>query len=166
VQDLEKIRQPTKEQKDDIEHSKNVMAYLKEGKDIRYRYDLALYGILGSVQVRGMEYEGNRLLEFVDASDSQAGCVLDQPEREGLQEKEEQVAVQDLPMDKRIPLKTLRPSDLMQEHGGEPLIPFSAALETRLREMSPEEQETYQKEEEVVSALPKIITTGFKYGSV
>lgn len=50
----------------------------------------------------------------------------------------------------------------VQANGGEPIIPFSGAFEANLAEMPEDEQAKYLKEVEVPSALPKIITTGFK----
>lgn len=50
----------------------------------------------------------------------------------------------------------------INEHGGEPLIPFSATLETTLLGMEQAEKEGYCQENGTSSALPKIITTGFK----
>lgn len=50
----------------------------------------------------------------------------------------------------------------VQANGGEPIIPFSGAFESRLAEMPDDERAKYEKEVEVSSALAKIITTGFK----
>ncbi|CAK7345898.1 unnamed protein product [Dovyalis caffra] len=49
----------------------------------------------------------------------------------------------------------------VQEHGGEPIIPFSCVLERNLADMLPNEVEKYCEENKVQSALPKIIKTGF-----
>ncbi|KAJ9147167.1 hypothetical protein P3X46_029359 [Hevea brasiliensis] len=49
----------------------------------------------------------------------------------------------------------------VQEHGAEPIIPFSCVLERNLADMSPDEAAKYCKENKVQSALPKIIKTGF-----
>jgi len=49
----------------------------------------------------------------------------------------------------------------IQEHGGGTLIPFSGALEGSLLEMPEDEQAVYLKENELTSALPKIIKTAF-----
>ena len=48
------------------------------------------------------------------------------------------------------------------EHGGEPIIPFSAAFEKKLVDMPDDEAAAYQKDNEIVTCLPKIIKTGFK----
>ena len=47
-------------------------------------------------------------------------------------------------------------------HGGDPVIPFSGAFESRIFDMPDDEKEAYLKENGAVSALPKIITAGFK----
>ncbi|EMD33303.1 hypothetical protein CERSUDRAFT_117926 [Gelatoporia subvermispora B] len=50
----------------------------------------------------------------------------------------------------------------IDEHNpGDPLIPFSVALEERLEAMEPEEREEEQKKIGAVSALPKITTAGY-----
>ncbi|KAL9265551.1 Obg-like ATPase 1-like protein [Drosera capensis] len=49
----------------------------------------------------------------------------------------------------------------VQEHGGEPIIPFSGALERNLADITVDEAEKYCEENKVQSALPKIIKTGF-----
>eukprot|EP01100_Stratorugosa_tubuloviscum_P002690 TRINITY_DN163_c0_g3_i1.p1 TRINITY_DN163_c0_g3~~TRINITY_DN163_c0_g3_i1.p1 ORF type:complete len:391 (-),score=216.22 TRINITY_DN163_c0_g3_i1:186-1358(-) len=46
-------------------------------------------------------------------------------------------------------------------HGGEPIIPFSAALETKLQDMSPEEARNYLTERKIITAIPKIIKSGY-----
>ncbi|GAQ86894.1 GTP-binding protein [Klebsormidium nitens] len=49
----------------------------------------------------------------------------------------------------------------VQEHGGDVLIPFSGVLEQKLADMPADEGATYCKENDIASALPKIIKTGF-----
>ncbi|KAK1325610.1 hypothetical protein QJS10_CPA01g00565 [Acorus calamus] len=49
----------------------------------------------------------------------------------------------------------------VQEHGGEPIIPFSCVLEKNLGDMPEDEAAKYCEENKVQSALPKIIKTGF-----
>lgn len=48
-----------------------------------------------------------------------------------------------------------------QNNPGDPLIPFSVALEDRLAPMSPEEKEEEQKKAGAQSALGKITQTGY-----
>lgn len=47
-------------------------------------------------------------------------------------------------------------------HGGEPIIPFSGAFENALVDLPEDEQDKFCKEQGAPSALPKIITTGFR----
>jgi obg-like ATPase 1 len=47
-------------------------------------------------------------------------------------------------------------------NGGDPIIPFSGALESRLFDMPDDEKAKELAELETTSALPKIITAGFK----
>ncbi|KAK2967696.1 hypothetical protein RJ640_017994 [Escallonia rubra] len=49
----------------------------------------------------------------------------------------------------------------VQEHGGEPIIPFSCVLERNLADMPADEAAKYCDENKLQSALPKIIKTGF-----
>ncbi|MCO5583581.1 hypothetical protein L7F22_037494 [Adiantum nelumboides] len=49
----------------------------------------------------------------------------------------------------------------VQEHGGEPIIPFSGVFEKNLVDMPADEAAVYCKENQLQSALPKIIKTGF-----
>ncbi|PPD68599.1 hypothetical protein GOBAR_DD34521 [Gossypium barbadense] len=49
----------------------------------------------------------------------------------------------------------------VQEHGGEPIIPFSGVYERNLADMEPADAAKYCEENKVQSALPKIIKTGF-----
>uniref|UniRef100_A0A2N9GID8 OBG-type G domain-containing protein n=1 Tax=Fagus sylvatica TaxID=28930 RepID=A0A2N9GID8_FAGSY len=49
----------------------------------------------------------------------------------------------------------------VQEHGGETIIPFSGALERNLADMPEDEAAKYCEQNNVQSALPKIIKTGF-----
>jgi obg-like ATPase 1 len=43
-----------------------------------------------------------------------------------------------------------------QEHGGEPIIPFSAAFENKINDMPEDEKDKYCKEKGVVCQLPKV----------
>jgi len=46
-------------------------------------------------------------------------------------------------------------------HGGEPMVPFCGALESKLSNMSPEEARNYCEENKTSSSIPKIISTGY-----
>ncbi|KAK9841766.1 hypothetical protein WJX81_001513 [Elliptochloris bilobata] len=50
----------------------------------------------------------------------------------------------------------------VKAHGGEPIIPFSGIFENKLFDMPADEKAAYCKEVGAQSALPKIITTGFR----
>uniref|UniRef100_A0A7S4FYP3 Obg-like ATPase homolog n=1 Tax=Eutreptiella gymnastica TaxID=73025 RepID=A0A7S4FYP3_9EUGL len=50
---------------------------------------------------------------------------------------------------------------VQQQAGGGIMIPYSGALEAKLQEMPEDEQAAYLKEQEMTSALPKIIKTAF-----
>jgi len=46
-------------------------------------------------------------------------------------------------------------------HGGEPMVPFCGALESKLAGMSPEEAKSYCEENKTTSSIPKIISVGY-----
>jgi obg-like ATPase 1 len=46
-------------------------------------------------------------------------------------------------------------------HGGEPMVPFCGALETKLIGMDAEEAKRYCEEQKLSSSIPKIISTGY-----
>src|SRR4051794_15034741 len=46
-------------------------------------------------------------------------------------------------------------------HGGEPMVPFCGALESKLVGMTPEEAKAYSEENKTATAIPKIISTGY-----
>jgi obg-like ATPase 1 len=50
----------------------------------------------------------------------------------------------------------------VQEHGGDPIIPFSGSLESRIFEMPEDEKAKELEQLGVTSALSKVITAGFK----
>mmetsp|Transcript_6750 Transcript_6750/g.18084 ORF Transcript_6750/g.18084 Transcript_6750/m.18084 type:complete len:392 (+) Transcript_6750:62-1237(+) len=59
--------------------------------------------------------------------------------------------------------KWLKPLfEWVQAHGNEPIIPFSGAYENELIDLPDDETEKVEKETGAPSALPKIISTGFK----
>lgn len=49
----------------------------------------------------------------------------------------------------------------VDEHGGEPIVPFCGALENKFVGMSPEDQKKYADDNKASSAIPKIIKTGY-----
>lgn len=50
---------------------------------------------------------------------------------------------------------------VQENGGGDPIIPFSGVLEAKLADMPEDEEAQYCKANETMSALPKIIKTGF-----
>jgi len=46
-------------------------------------------------------------------------------------------------------------------HGGEPMVPFCGALENKLVELGEDEAKKYLEENKTVSAIPKVIKTGY-----
>lgn len=51
---------------------------------------------------------------------------------------------------------------IVQEHGGEPIIPYSAQFEQEVFDMPSDEAEKHCEEVGATSMIPKIVTTGFK----
>jgi len=49
----------------------------------------------------------------------------------------------------------------VDEHGGEPMVPFCGAFEAKIFEMEPEEAKKYCEANKTTSAIPKIIKTGY-----
>jgi obg-like ATPase 1 len=49
----------------------------------------------------------------------------------------------------------------IDENGGEPMVPFCGALESKFLEMSEEAAKKYSEENKVASGIPKIIKTGY-----
>jgi len=49
----------------------------------------------------------------------------------------------------------------VDEHGGEPMVPFCGALETKLLDLGDEAAKKYCEENKTLSAIPKIIKTGY-----
>ncbi len=134
---LSKQRQPTNkgEHKDHTDACDAVLEWLEAGKDIRHKDDWTVKQIewLNSVQ-------------FISAKP--VVYLVNMSEKDYQRKK-----------NKWLP----KVHAWIQENApGSPMIPFSGALEQRLADMPEDEQKVYCKENEVASALPKIIQTGFK----
>ena len=130
---LKKIR-PTlkKEQKDELVAAEKVAEWLRAGKDVRFGDWTAF------------EVEWLNTVQFISAKP--VVYLVNLSERDYARKK-----------NKWLP----KIFEWVQAHGGDPIIPFSGALEAKLFDMPADEKEAYCKEAECVSALPKIITTGF-----
>jgi obg-like ATPase 1 len=50
----------------------------------------------------------------------------------------------------------------VDEHGGEPMVPFCGAFEAKIFEMGPEEVQKYCEQNKTVSSIPKVIKTGYQ----
>jgi obg-like ATPase 1 len=123
-----------KEQKDELAAAEKVLEYIQAGNDIRFGdWNLVETDFLNNMQL----ITAKPVVYLVNLS-----------ERDYARKK-----------NKWLP-KVFE--WIQQNSGGEPLIPFSGALEAKLFDMADEEKDAYCKEAECVSALPKIIVTGFK----
>ena len=187
IEDLEKVLKRSNDKQVKLEHEccLKVMEWLEEGKDVRLgEWKAAEVEILNTFQllsakpvvylVRGRRPPGgfNR-----DSDLKHALCPLGGPpgefDREGLPAQEEQVARQNPRMvtPNRTPTAaSTGPTTFallflgfrVQEHGGgDPILPFSGVLEAKLADMPEDEEAQYCKANETMSALPKIIKTGF-----
>jgi len=122
-----------KEDKDCLAAAQKVAAWLQEDKDIRFGDWTAF------------EIEWLNVMQFV--SSKPVVYLVNLSERDYIRKK-----------NKWLP----KIFEWVSAHGNDPIIPFSGALESKLFDMPEDEQASYCKEQECVSALPKIIVTGFK----
>ncbi|KAL4439237.1 hypothetical protein ABPG77_004139 [Micractinium sp. CCAP 211/92] len=134
IENFKKMRQTmTKEQKDELASAEKTLAWLQEGKDIRFgdwtAADVAWLNSVNFLTAKPVVY------------------LVNLSERDYQRKK-----------NKWLP----KIFEWVKEHGGDPIIPFSGALEAKLLDMPEDEREVYCKENETQSALPKIVTAGFK----
>jgi obg-like ATPase 1 len=122
-----------KEQKEELEAGEKVLAWLEEGKDIRF----------GEWNTREVEW----LNEVQFITSKPVVYLVNLSEKDYIRKK-----------NKWLP----KIFEWVQAHGGDPIIPFSGAMEAKLFDMPDDEKEAYCKEAGATSALPKIIVTGFK----
>ncbi|XP_010538270.1 PREDICTED: obg-like ATPase 1 [Tarenaya hassleriana] len=134
VEDLEKSmkRSNDKQLKIELELCQRVKAWLEDGKDIR----------LGDWKTADIEIMNT----FQLLTAKPVVYLVNMTERDYQRKK-----------NKFLP----KIHAWVQEHGGEPIIPFSGALERNLADMLPDEAAKYCEENTVQSVLPKIIKTGF-----
>jgi obg-like ATPase 1 len=134
IEDLEKVlkRSNAKEHKIEMECCQKVHEWLKEGKDVR----------LGDWKTAEIEI----LNSFQLLSAKPVVYLVNMTEKDYQRKK-----------NKWLP----KIHAWVQEHGGGALIPFSGVLEQKLADMPADEAQVYCKEKELISALPKIIKTGF-----
>lgn len=122
-----------KEQKEDLEAGQKVLAWLEEGKDIRF----------GDWTTREIEW----LNEVQFITSKPVVYLVNLSEKDYIRKK-----------NKWLP----KIFEWVKNHGGDPIIPFSGALESKLFDMPEDEKAAYQKDNDAASALPKIIVAGFK----
>lgn len=122
-----------KEQKEELAAAEKVQAWLEEGKDIRF----------GDWNVIEVEFLNNQ--QYITAKP--VIYLVNLSEKDYIRKK-----------NKWLP----KIFEWVQAHGGDPIIPFSGALESKLLDMPDDEKEAYCKEIGGTSALNKIIVSGFK----
>ncbi|KAK2079432.1 Obg-like ATPase 1 [Prototheca wickerhamii] len=122
-----------KEQKEELAAAEKTLEWLKEGKDIR----------LGDWSIVETEFLNNQ--QFITAKP--VIYLVNLSERDYIRKK-----------NKWLPKLV----EWINGHGGGQLIPFSGALEAKLFDMPDDEKAAYCKEHECISALPKIIVSGFR----
>ncbi len=122
-----------KEAKDELASAEKMLEWLEAGKDIRF----------GDWSIKDIDWLNN--MQFITAKP--VVYLVNMSEKDYKRKK-----------NKWLP----KIHAWIQEHGGDPMIPFSGALEQTLFDMPEDEQEVYSKENEIASALPKIIVQGFR----
>lgn len=122
-----------KEQKDELVAAEKFLAHLQTNTDIRF----------GDWGIREVEF----LNTYQLLTAKPAVYLVNMSEKDYIRKK-----------NKFLP----KLHEWVQAHGGEPIIPFSGAFENKLVDMTEEEQAAFTKEAGAPSALPKIITTGFR----
>lgn len=134
IEGLKKQRQTmTKDQKDDLAAAEKVLAWLEEGKDVRF----------GDWSAHEVEWLNTIML----LTAKPVVYLVNLSEKDYARKK-----------NKWLP----KIFEWVQQHGGDPIIPFSGALESKLLDVPEDEREKYCQENGAASAVPKIITTGFK----
>ncbi|KAA8519349.1 hypothetical protein F0562_013605 [Nyssa sinensis] len=153
IEDLEKSmkRSNDKQLKIELECCQKIKTWLKEGKDVRLGdWKAADVEILNTFQLLTA-----KPVVYLDAVLSFSGFECHIPFFLSLVNMNEK----DYQRKKNKFLPKIHA--WVQEHGGEPIIPFSCVLERNLADMPPDEAAKYCEENKVQSALPKIIKTGF-----
>ncbi|KDD75506.1 DUF933 hypothetical protein [Helicosporidium sp. ATCC 50920] len=123
----------TKDQKDEVASAEHVANWLEEGKDIR----------LGDWTA--IEVEFLNANQFITAKP--VIYLANLSEKDYIRKKNKWL---------------VKLHAWVEAHGGGQIIPFSGQLEGKLLDMPEDERAVYCKENECVSAIPKIITSGFR----
>jgi obg-like ATPase 1 len=122
-----------KEQKDELAAAEKVLAWLQEDKDVRF----------GDWTVAEIEWLNG--VQFISAKP--VVYLVNLSEKDYIRKKNKWL---------------IKIHEWVQAHGGDPILPFSGALEAKLFDMPADEKAAYCAEAGCVSALPKIIVTGFR----
>lgn len=134
LESLQKVKGGNKKElTDQIASATKVLEWLESGKDVRF----------GDWSIKDIDW----LNEMQFITSKPVVYLVNMSEKDYIRKK-----------NKYLP----KIHAWVQEHGGDPIIPFSGALEQKLFDMPEDEQEVYCKEHECQSALPKIIVTGFR----
>ncbi|KAL4858911.1 Obg-like ATPase 1 [Chlorella vulgaris] len=129
IEGFKKSRQTmTKEQKDELASAEKALAWMEEGKDIRF----------GDWTMKDTDWLNQ--VQFLSAKP--VVYLVNLSERDYQRKKNKWL---------------VKLFEWVKAHGGDPIIPFSGALESKLLDMPADEREN-----DVQSALPKIVTAGFK----
>eukprot|EP01023_Acetabularia_acetabulum_P019621 TRINITY_DN2000_c0_g1_i1.p1 TRINITY_DN2000_c0_g1~~TRINITY_DN2000_c0_g1_i1.p1 ORF type:complete len:390 (-),score=67.99 TRINITY_DN2000_c0_g1_i1:303-1472(-) len=122
-----------KEQKEDLEYNQRIKECLESNKDIRH----------GDWSAKEIEYLNTQ--QFI--SSKPVVYIVNMAEKDFIRKK-----------NKWLP----KIAEWVKNHGGDPVIPYSAAYEQKVFDMEPQDKENYYKETGTTSQLNKIITTGFR----
>jgi obg-like ATPase 1 len=134
VEELQKVLKRSNEKilKQELETQEKVLEWLKAGKDVR------------AGDWKALDIEFINTLQLLSAKP--VVYLVNLTEKDYQRKKNKWLA---------------KIHAWIQEHGGDQIIPFSGALEQKLADMPADEQAVYCKENDIASALPKIIKTGF-----
>eukprot|EP00246_Nothoceros_aenigmaticus_P010358 TRINITY_DN26817_c0_g1_i1.p1 TRINITY_DN26817_c0_g1~~TRINITY_DN26817_c0_g1_i1.p1 ORF type:complete len:416 (-),score=78.81 TRINITY_DN26817_c0_g1_i1:178-1356(-) len=134
IDDLEKVlkRSNDKQSKVELEVSQKALEWIKAGKDIRFG------------DWKASEVEILNTLQLLSAKS--VVYLVNLTEKDYQRKKNKWLA---------------KIHTWVQEHGGESIIPFCGALEQKLADMEPEDSAKYLQDNQLQSALTKIIKTGF-----
>ncbi|KAL9252525.1 Obg-like ATPase 1-like protein [Drosera capensis] len=167
IEDLEKSMKRSNDKQLKIEHEccLRIKTWLEEGKDVRLgdwkAADVEILNTFQLLTAKPVVYLVDILLPCICFPKSVNCHALSVWSSEPNGSCELQVNMNEKDYQRKKNKYLAKIHAWVQEHGGEPIIPFSGALERNLAEMTVDEAEKYCEENKVQSALPKIIKTGF-----
>ncbi|GMH38753.1 hypothetical protein BSKO_06637 [Bryopsis sp. KO-2023] len=133
LRELKGIRQPKKDENEQMEMCEKFIAWLEEGKDIRFgEWSLKEIDFLNTLTL----LSAKPVVYLVNLS------------------------VKDFCRKKNKWLPKI--AEWVKEHGGDPIIPYSAQFEQELVDMPEDARAAHCESVGATSMIPKIITTGFK----